>query len=717
MIRNHKSAFTLVEVLTGIVVLGVISTCSWFAVSTLFRGEQLTRNRTIAINLLQKSQEEIRSAALTFYNTLESCQFPGPFFNAGINTTCGLQTLNANFNGFTRSVNVTPQNNSTEIKQAIITVNWTDQANTLSMNSAVLLARPPDPLPGNIYGTVRSSGQGNPLIQGATIRATLIGSGTISDANSQATLGAKNENYDFNTDTGAFVLPVGMWRLTATAPNFFDYPEQGAPVNNTVVVTSNAESEFHITMEPRPGDATIRIRLINPITGNQLTNFFNGTYYILDDYVPSSRMIHSAGSSIGGIYTIPFNDMNPRSFTINTYWAFRSGYAGKPNCSAYTYNIEGWSSAVVDDTNTILSCGNPYNGSQSSDRITVNPNATISVDIPLYPVPLATVRGKVIDKDTRQPLAGATIYAKWPVVRGIEATWYKDGNYSFATSDNNGDYIYTVPAVQEMFANNINGALKLEARRNMDYASCCNNTSSVLKYSNIVSVNNLFEGATITGVDLEIPNPAPVSCGDVQGIIKDGATGVRIHNAKIYIHNILEISNGGNYLYECPGRKLPAYGSKFYASHSDYYTYDSRSSLWYSPSPGVNVLAGQIINHPDVKLWPIGRGTVIVNVIDARTNNPINGAFIKFKTYTNSEVTGTTAIDGKVTLNNILETWPPIGLPNDNYYKYQSQYEHTLTVKDPLGNYSDYLETIPTLRKNETLTIDIRLIPTGNGGA
>jgi type II secretory pathway pseudopilin PulG len=716
MTRNRRTAFTLVEVLTGIVVLGVISTCSWFAVSTLFRGEQLTRNRTIAINLLQKSQEEIRNASLTFYNTLESCQFPGPFFNVGTNNTCGLRSLNANFNGYTRSVSITPQNDSTEIKQAIITVNWTDQGNTVSMNSAVLLARPPDPLPGNIYGTVRSSDQGNALVQGATIRATLIGGGTTSDANSQSTLGAKNENYDFNTDTGAFVLPVGTWQLTATAPNYFDYPRQGTPAEN-ILVTSNSETPFHFTMDPRPGDATIRIRLMDQTTSTQLTNFFSGEYYILDDFAQRNRIIHSAGSSTGGSYTIPFTDMNPKSFTINTSWAYRAGYAGKPNCSNYPYNVDGWSSAVVDETNTILSCGNPYNGSQSSDRITVNPNDNILVDVKLYPVPLATVKGKVIDKVTRLPLAGAKIYAKWPLVRNVDAWWYKDGDYPFALSDRNGDYTYTVPAVQEMFINNSTGALNIQARRNMEYASCCNSPASIEQYSNFVSVNNLFEGATITVDNLEIPNPGPIDCGDVDGIIKDGLTGARISNAHIFIHNIEEVSNNGNYLYQCPGYKLPAINSNFHATHPDYYTYDSNGNFWYSPGTSVDVPAHDILHHPDVKLWPIGRGTIVVNVVDARSGNPISGAKVQLTTFTGSQMALTTGADGKQIFTNFLETWPPLDLPNDRYYQ-QGPQGHILYVTYPSEIYSiPHYEIIPRLRKNEILTINVRLVPSGSGGA
>lgn len=714
MKRNRRSAFTLVEVLTGIVVLGVISTCSWLAVSTLFRGEQLTRNRTIAINLLQKSQEEIRNASLTFYSTLERCQFPGPFFIPNTNSSCGLQVLNANFNGYTRSVAITPQNNSTEIKQAIITVNWTDQGNPVSMNSAVLLARPPDPLPGNIYGTVRSSDQGNALIKGAIITAIPIAGGPTNAANSQSTLGAKNENYDFNSSTGAFMLPVGLWQLTAQAPGFFEYPAKGgAPVNNTVLVTSNAESVFNFTMDPRPDDAILRVRLKDATTGNQLTDFLNGAYFIFDN----SQTIQAESNSVGRDHIITFNDMNPKDFTINTYWAYRSGYVGQPSCSGYPFHVDGWSSAQID-ASSALSCGNPYNGSQTSDRITVNPNNIRPVDIPLVPVPTATIRGKVIDS-AGNPVAGAKVFATWPAVRGVVARWYQNGTYPIATADSNGNYSYVVPAVQEMFSNTVAGALKIQALGRVPFNGCCNTTQTIEMPSNTALVNNLFTGATITAPDLQIINAGSVTCGNVKGIIKNDLTGLGINNVAINIHSVgASTDSSGDYIYQCPsvGFKVPAGPSRFYAAQSQFYTYDSNGNSWYSPQPGVNVQSNQMIDY-DAKLWPIGNGTIIVNVIDARTGGPINGAVVKLKTYTNLEVTLVTPSDGKQTFNNTLETWPPVGLPSDNYYKWQNHYEHTLTVKHPSGNYSDYIGAIPRLLKNETLIIDVKLIPTGSGGA
>lgn len=699
------SAFTLVEVLTGIVVLSVISTCSWLAVSTLFRGEQLTRNRTVAINLLQKSQEELRKASLTYYDILENCQFPGPSFIANTNNPCGLQALSTDFIGYTRKVTITTQNGSSEIKQATITVNWIDQGNTLAMYSAVLLTRPPDPLPGNIFGTVRSSGQNNALINGATITITPVNTGPTSIALSQSSLGSvKNENYDFNTPTGSFNLPVGSWHLTAKHSSYHDYTHPAL-----ITVTSNTETKVDFLMDPKPADAIIRIRLINAITPSSLTNFFNGSFYIRDDYEQTLQIIHTANNVTAGNYIIPFNDTNPRSFTINTLGAYRSGYAGKPSCSGYPYDINGWSSAVVDATNTISTCGNPYNGSITSDRITVNSGNSISVNIPLYPVPTATIKGKVVDQNN-MPLSGAQIYAQWPT----SDWWYTNGSNAFATSDNNGDYTFVVPAVQEMFANDSTGLLKVQARRSMTFIGCCNVQQSSTQYSNWVSTNNLFTGSIINIANLVIPSGNSINCGNVQGNVKDGLTGSGVNNVNISIQGVGTITAGsGDYLYQCPNAsyQLPAGSAQFYATQNQYYAYTSAGNMWYSPAPSVNVQANQMITY-DAKIWPIGRGTVIVNVLDAGSNYPINGAQVKLTTYNGTQSTLITAANGKATFVNTLETWPPINLPNDTYYQQNSQ-SHTLTVVPPSTTYSSYAGSIPILQKNDTLTIDVKLIPSG----
>ncbi|MCB9771852.1 MAG: carboxypeptidase regulatory-like domain-containing protein [Candidatus Omnitrophica bacterium] len=700
------SGFTLVEALTGIVVIAAISTASWFAVSTLFRGEQLTRNRTVAINLLQKSQEEIRNASLTFYDTLQNCQFPGPAFDANININCGLQALNTYFTGYTRSVSVTPHSGSTEIKKATITVNWTDQGQTLSLYSAVLLARPPDPLPGNIIGIVRSSGTGNPLINGVSIKVELVG-GTVSrTTTSKNTLGAKNESFDFfDASTGAFVLPVGTWRLTATHPSYYAYTHSA-----DITVTSNAETRVDFSMDPKPQNATVKVRLINGITGAPLNNFQYGTYYILDDYATTNTIVASAGSTTAGDHTITFNDSNPKSFTVNTYNAFKSGQAGKPTCLSYAYNYNGQSTAHLLDDNLTTTCSNPYNGSSTSDRITVNSgDNNVVVKIPIYNVPTATVRGKVTDQ-SGVPIVGATLYAKWP----SSDLWIQNGAYQTATTNAQGEYSYRVPATQEMLPNNNSGALQVYAYKSMPINGCCDSIQYVDRYSTTVPVTNLFEGALITDVNLTINSGGRINCGNVQGNIKDGASGAGLNSASVSVQGVGNTTaTGGDYIYQCPstGYRLPAGLARFYASKSNYYSYDSNGNNWYSPAAGVNIQADTMVDY-SAKLWPVGTGTVIVTVLDEGSDFPIANINLKLTNYNSGQISLTTDSSGIATFNNTLETWPPVGLPNDAYYS-RTPRGHSLVATDPSGFYPSASLSIPTLEKDGTLNVTIKLAPAG----
>ncbi len=704
-----RSAFTLVEVLTGIVVFALISTCSWFAVSTLFRGEQLTSNRTIAINLLQKSQEELRKSSQTFYDQLEICQFPGPAFVLGSNLECGLQNLDSNFINYNRVVKISPYEGSNEIKQAIITVNWKDQGKILSMSSAILLARPPDPLPGNVIGTVRSTTTGNPLIEGVMITLT---KDTISQtANSGKTLikskSGLDVNFNFNdTTTKAFTLPVGTWKLDAKHPKYYDYKHP-----TDIIVSSNSElPQIDFLMDPKPEDATIHLKLINAKTKLPLINFFNGRYWILDDYIETGKYIAYADNLTGADYAIKFKDTNPQSFTINTYWAYRSGYAGKPSCNGYPYNYHGWSSATVKEDNFTPTCSNPYVGSKASDRITVNPGDNLTVEVPLFPVPTATVKGRVIDEITKAPLAGATVYAQWP----FGDWWYKDGFYPFATSDADGNYTYTVPAVQMMTS----GSLRIQARRNMPSMGCCETPTTVDRYSNWISVNGLFEGSIVEVDDLKIKSADPFNCGNVKGNITNAFSGAAINNATITILGSETNTNAlGNYIYQCPsvGYRLPAGAARFLASESSYYPYDNNGNTWYNTASAVNIKSNEIVDYP-AKLWPIGRGTIIFKIVDEGTDYPIKGAEVKLTLYNSSVLTLKSDDEGSVIFNNVLETWPPIDLPLDDlYFKGKVTYLHKYSVTPPSNLYKTLTDQpTPVLKKEDTLTIPIRL-PAGGG--
>lgn len=709
MRRNAKSAFTLVEVLTGIIVIAAISTCSWFAASTLFRGEQLSRNRTVAINLLQKSQEEMRKASLSFYDSLENCQFPGPAFVAG-DLACGLQALGAQFNGYDRNVTVTAQYGSTEIKKAVITVNWTDQGVVKSLNSAVLLARPPDPLPGNIIGTVRSSATGNPLINNVNIKVKLVGPGTERDTTSKNALGTKNENFDFfDSTTGAFVLPVGTWKLTATHPSYYNYTHPA-----DITVTSNAETKVDFVMDPKPESAQVTIKLKDMANGAILIpNFESGYIYLIDDFTETGRVIGNNANASVLTVTVPFSDVNPKKFTVVNNYAYRAGYAAKtnalgpPSCT-YNYQPHGWSSAVEQEDASLI-CTNPFNGSIATDRIIVNPGDNLTVNVPLYPVPLATVKGKVTDS-SGNGLAGAVLYARWP---DGNSWWRKNSAYLTATTDASGNYTYLVPAAQEMFPNNPSGALTLRAEHNMPFTGCCDSPQQVLKYG-YLALTNLFEGSTISAPDIVIPDAGSVTCGNVKGVIKDGSSGSTLNGAGVNVQGVgTNTAGAGDYIYQCPGTgyRLPIGLSRFYASLGAYYGYDSAGNYWYSPAPSVNIKANQMVDY-DAKLWPVGYGKVIVNVLDAGTNFPISGAKVRLQTYNGGDITLTTAGDGKATFNNTLETWPPVGLPGDPYYS-QTARGHALTTTHPSGFYSSDSRGIPILQKGDTVTITVKLTPSG----
>ncbi len=711
MNQRNKNGFTFVEVLTGIVIIGVISTCSWFSVSALFRGEQLTRNRTLATNMLQKSQEELRRASLSFFDTLESCQFPGPSFNASTQNTCGLQVLGPNFNGYTRSVTTTlTSSNSTEIKQAVITVNWTDQGNVLSQTSAVFLARPPMALPGNIIGTVRSSAT-NDLIPNVAITVSLVTSSTQFLRTSKSSLGASGENFNFNDpSTSAFVLPVGTWRLTATHPAF-TYTNPIADI----VVTSNTQVRADFMMDPNPQDAKINVSVVNAANSNQKINtLWWGYVNLLEDYTSTNRIVGQSYQNAQVTFTVPFTNNNPRAFTVDTYYAYKSMFAGKTNSQGppsclHNYERHGWSSAV-HAANDTLTCANPYFGSASTDRIIVSPGQTQNVQVKLHPVPLATITGRVVDQNSN-PLKGAIVGGLWPSVDGNN-----HGCPYFAISNINGEYTLTVPAVQELFPNNNTGALSLYAQRSMPQMTCCNTQNFMMIKSPYILVLNLFENSNVIAPDLVIKSLSPLDCGNVQGNLKDDSTGNSLNGVTVTIQSSNTTTAGsGDYIYQCAsqGFRLPAGSSRFLAVKTGYYSYDSGGNMWYNPAPNVNIQPNQMTTY-DGKLWPIGKGTVIVNVVDDQSGNPINGAQVKLKTYGGSEATQTTPGNGSVTFNDIMETWPAVGMPSVPFYNTQTTRRHSLDVTGPSGLYSPVTNyPTPILQKGDTITIEIRLTLTG----
>ncbi len=722
MKRTSPSAFTLVEVLTGIVVFATISACTAVAVGTLFRGEQLSRARNIAINLMQKSQEEIRKAALTFYDPpqgpLEDCQFPGPNFG-NTNRACGLKALDASFTGYTRSVTIAPESGSSELKKAIITVNWTDLGQPKSIQSAVLLAHPPDALPGNVVGIVKSTANGNPLLPNVQIRLFRVG-GKDFQLNSAAAI-SKSENnedinFNFKATTGAYQVDPGTWNLTANLDHYESYTHP-----QPIVVSSSLESRrIEIFLRPLPDDAHLQIRMINALTNQPLGDFHQGRSYVLDDYEPTKQVHDWRENQTSWDTTIHFSNTNPQQLTVMTLWAYRAGYAQRPSCSGLAYEPDGWSSSRYLQ-NGAINCNNPYNGNAASDRIVVNPGDSFPVIIPLYPVPEATVSGTVKDQNG-QVLEGAKVFAKWPR-RDSDATfgnawWWKNGYYPFAVTDRNGNFTLNVPAVQELFESTPQNYLELIAQKKMPSQDCCNTISQVDRQSNLVNVGRaLKEGDLATGILLIIPNGGTYNCGNVQGQMRNGETGALVSNALIILSGSANTTDGGGYyIYQCPGVgfQLPEGLADFHSSKNAYYPFDQSGNEFYTPQPAVNIKANQLVNY-NAKMWPVGVGRVIVHVTKKGSGGgtPIKGASVKFNPYNaGPSVTMTTGNDGQAVFDGVVETWPPPGVIGDNYYK-QTPRSHSIDITHP--SYEPDHGEILNLEKGQTITIEIEL--TGHGAA
>lgn len=725
MKKRSKAGFTLVETLVGIVVIGVMSVGSWYAVNTLIQSGSRSGDRNTAVNLLQRSQEEVRRATTTFYDSLSNCQFPGPAFAAG-NQPCSLTDSAAKFPGYVRSLSVTNEGGSEEIKKAVITVDWNDlNGNPQTLSSVVLLVRPPDPLPGNIIGTVRSTAAGNALIPGARITAKLVDPvGAERQTVSTGSLSAKGANFDFS-DTGKYVLTVGRYELSATHPN---YRNKTHP--DIIEVLSNTETPvIEIFMEPNPTDAKINFQLRNAAAGNAaLVHFYNplnSGYYahtkLFDDgATPATSVVptSSYGSVAKGTFTVKFTNTDPKSFTINNLYAYAAGWSlkhiavGGVSCP-FAYDPQGWSSAIAQEGGTQV-CSNPYNGNSASDRITVNPGDDITVDVLLDPVPRATISGQITD-ETGIPIPNATVLAYWPIAT------HGGGNWPWiirATADASGNYSYSVPAVQELFPNINNDANKLRviATGNVMVKNCCNAENLQSRNSNPVYVGPLFDGTSVSNVNFVITRTT-IQCGNARGHIKDALSGGMLVNASVQVGGVGDnTDSSGEYLYECPaeGFKLPAQLSALGAQMINYYDYSTYGNNWYNAAPHVNVRANEMVVY-DAKLWPKGYGDLEVTVIDAGSLYPVKGATVTLSTTTGlfPNKVLTTGNDGIALYSNLNETWPPPDLPiGDPYYK-RTTLGHNLTVDHISGTYTRATASVPVLQKNSLLKVEIKLFPAG----
>jgi hypothetical protein len=708
---SSRDSFTLIEVLLAGVVVTLASTAGWMSTSVLMKSHEVASNRSTATNLLQKSQEEIRPVD---YDIIETCQFPpGNGSNA-----CGLADISSTFPGFSRTLSVNTEAGSQELKEAVITVSWNEWGSVRQLQSVVLLSRPPQSSPGNIIGSISSSTDGS-LIDKADVVVTYLGE-THKTTSTNAP-DSKGANFDFaNPDTGGFVLPAGKWTLTATCDGFL------RPQDQDIEVSAGKEEFVYVIMTPNP-EASITAQLINATTGQDIPKFTNGIVRLCKDYTTEDKCQKVSSPTNALVeFSVTFSEENkpPQCFTLNTDNAYLvgTGYAGPPPSCIPNYRYKGWSSSIFLEDET-LDCAHPWNGSTATDRICVSPGDKITVQVPLIPVPLATIKGRIIRNDTGQGIKG-TVYVYWP--KDPDPIHRNDSRVfrGSVVSDNDGYFIYSVPAAQEIFDDKATDQyLGVRASSKGPILDCCNVLSEETRYSSFVYPGPLKEGdiRDIGNLGIDVSQKVR-DCGNAIGKITDDRTPTNlVAQAKVIISSpTTQTDSGGNYQFVCteePPYRLPGSSSgssyEFKAQHPGYYEYTSKGNRWYGVSPNV-IIKKNLTTTYNARLWPKGFGTLIVKVRDKATENPIAGANVKVTLYDGTLYTADTDTAGDHTFTPIIETWPPSDLPKNSYYKYETTGAHSLTVTHPSGIYLPFSQSIDSLVDGEELIITVYLQTRGN---
>ncbi len=710
--------------MTTVVIVALMSFLSWIAITTLMKSAEISRNRSMAVNLLQKSQEEIRRVNLSLFDTLENCQFPVVLSG----NTCGFEDTTSAFPGFTRVLKVS-QEGSPELKRALITVSWSEFGQTKQLDSIVLLSRPPTPLPGNIIGTVKSSAPPNSLLDGINITITRNNTTEVHTTRSTNVLSSKNANFDF-AESGAdrFILdpdPQG-YTLTASDPSnrYFPYTHP-TPVKFGSLETARVD----FSMDSKPVDGTITGSVIDRNTGQLISAFTNASIRLFDDGATAANV---SVNTINGqrVYStkVNFSNNNPRCFTVNTSGAYAAGYAysvgaaGAPSCN-FLYQSLGWSSAVMQK-NGSLACSNAWNGAPASDRVCLSSGQSITQDILVEPVPEVIITGLVVDS-SGNPIPNATVSALWPRNAGSVA-WRKGAVTPTVKTDAQGRFTYSVPAVQGLFPNTtagtqVNDLLQVKASATLSVLSCCQVLSNELRTSPTIFVGPLFPGDGPRDIGTLVIPSSDKNCGNATGTIaaKDVA-GSPVPDAIITITGPNELTDAlGKYLFACPSGvpayKIPTGNYNFIANKTGFYRYDTGgNSFWYALRPAITIQKNLVTTY-NARLWPRGSGTIKVKVVDKGQQTPIPNINVRLTYYDGTTQTAKTDSEGKIdSFSNVPETWPPDGLPaTDPYYKHTAL-GHSISASDSTGIYLPIQQTISSLKDGQTLEIKIELVPQGN---
>jgi prepilin-type N-terminal cleavage/methylation domain-containing protein len=724
-IRGENKGMSLVEVLVAMVVAGLVSFFAWMSSSVITRSNAVAQNRSTAVNLLQKSQEELRVIIQekNSFDSIEHCQFPQTGLEP-LEETCGLEDIRASFPGFIRTANFSVPFSSTEIKEVVITVSWTYLGRPYEMTSTMLLARPPERRPGNVLGRVTDESAGSPVDSVKILLTHLTEPGKTRTTISGTDNGT--ENYNFKDSlSGVFTVPAGDWEFTATCDGYEDYRHADA-----VSVQPDQETRVDFGMKSKPGDARLTVRLTD-LSGNAVPLNW---YAYVEAYHEGGLFRDKYGTSTQArnvsrrTWTFDADQITDDglSLTVRTRNALRAGWVGDFSCEAdNTYDAHGWSSAIVQDDGTVH-CGSPRSGDAASDRITLHYEDDITVDVPLASMPLATLSGRMIDSDG-SPLVSQSvrIYAQW----SNGWAWYP---YPItATTDAAGNYSVSIPAAAEIFPDDefsgMTGRVRVRAYAYVGSVKrCCGVPGMEWRYSDggWLTVGPVNAGGVVRQDFVFVTDQASVNCGNLQGTVRDDSAGSVMPGVEVTVVSQTEhTDSAGGYLYACPDGSAEPYllrtGSQtVILKHDDFYDYDSRGSWWYADGPEAQIVTDSLSVY-NGRIWPLGRGTIRVLVRSAGSGAALAGMNVVLNRYAQTDAgnvfTAQTDAAGQVVFENMNESWPPLGLPDgDAHYNYTAR-QHSLEVSDPDGGRETVTLSGITLDKGQFKEIVITM-PVAGGG-
>ncbi len=646
-----------------------------------------SRNRSMATNFAQRSLERIRTEAQVNYDGLTTA-------NIAVLFATDPQELDtaSRFPGFTRQAVITPVDGSTEFKKIDLEIQWIDRGETRSYRFAAFLARPADPFPGNIHGTVTDAITHNP-VPGAAVTIRFAASPALSLSTNT---NAQGEYTFSDASTGAYCVKPGSWAVTAVCAGYTDYTH-GVTVN----VGSNEDVDVDFAMQPKPDHAHIRGTVRDTITGASLRQYVslyrNGVFVACN----------SAGQMNSGQFDfqIDFSVVEQRCYTLitsNQSTESSYPYIANQHCGDFqdcwgwgrSYNYRGWSSAVVREDGSIQ-CGNPWAGSSAAgvDRICVNPGNDIIVPITLAPIPTATMSGRVY------AASGS------PVQGQIRVDWHPASGsrfWGFYTTAADGSYSIPVPAEQELFPSSSAYYLRTYAYGSTPRTCCCNDACAQTVYSPTYTVGPVAEGQNVTQ-NFTLSAGADLTCGNASGIVNNARTGAGLDGVQVSIYGSRVTNGSGQYQFICPdtGKSIPQGSYWVYASKTGYYSFTSQGNTWYTARGVIQIIANADITYPSFKLLSIGKGTIHGRVVEAGVNLPVPSVQVNLDAYDNAyDKTVTTGADGRFVFSQIIESWPPAAVAGDPYFV-QTARTHSITVPESAQYFAGGVNAV-TLNDGET---------------